>query len=88
MRILGKITKQEEEEIEILNEKVCALKNLIEIMPEANSEMYDRCKNEYDEILDKYQGWWSGIMEKYGWEIMEGESLNINFLTCDLFADE
>lgn len=88
MRILGKITEVEKDEIEMLNEKVCALKNLVQIIPETELNTYSRCVQEYNEISNRYQCWWSDIMERYGWEVMEGENLNINFLTCDIFTDE
>lgn len=88
MRILGKISDQEEEEIEILSEKLYALKNLIKIIPESDTVLYEKCQSDYSSISQLYQSWWTDIVEKYGWKVMEGENLNINFLTCDMFVNE
>lgn len=87
MRILDKISKHGAKKIEILNEKKCTLKKMIKINVVIRTEVYIRCKKKCKEISDKYQCYWSDTTEKYGWEIVEGEIFNINFLTYDIFAD-
>lgn len=85
MKIVGKVTEEEKEEILELFEKRIALENLINVIDVSNENMYNKLVSDYGKIMVKFNDWWNNNKIKYDWK---DESLRINFETNEIIYDE
>lgn len=89
MRIIGKVSKDECREIEIINEKIFALKNLMKIIDsKANEALYSHCIDDYNFHMKEFSDWWCETQKKYNWKVSEEEFVNIKFQTGEIFVNE
>lgn len=67
MEILTELTREENQEIQILIEKKNALKNLIDLLrsKEADENLLSNVEKEYQEICKLYDDWWNVSINKY-----------------------
>jgi CXXX repeat modification system protein len=82
---VGKVTKQERDEIKTLFERRNGLTELFKAVTEENSYLYDRIVNDMGQTTTQFQKWWDEKSIKYNWENIKGFSWEIDFETYDIF---
>lgn len=84
-KLVGQVTPEERNEIQMLFERRNGLNELAKILTADNGELYDKLVMDLGETSTKFQGWWDTMEEKYQWESAEGGNWEINFDTCEIF---
>lgn len=84
-KIIGQVTKQEEEEIQTLFERRNGLNELAQILTIENNELYEKLIKDLGETTSKFHLWWKRMGEKYQWESVEGANWEIDFETCEIY---
>lgn len=83
-KIVGRVTPEEKQEIQILFERRNGLNELAKILTPENVELYERLVKDLGETATKFQKWWDSMASKYQWESSPTGSWEINFETCEI----
>lgn len=84
-RLVGQVTVEEKNEIQMLFERRNGLNELAKILTADNAELYEKLVKDLGETGGKFQNWWDRMAEKYQWESAENGNWEINFDTCEIF---
>lgn len=84
MKVVGKVTEEEKNEIEALFERKNGLTELAKILKPTDNELYEMLVKDMGATNIKFQNWWDKMSEKYKWEGAENASWEINFSTCEI----
>jgi len=83
-KIVGKVTPQENKEIQSLFERRNGLNELAKILDANDNELYEKLVKDLGETSTKFQQWWNEKAKKYGWEGHPKGNWEINFQTCEI----
>ena len=83
-KIVGQVTVEEKNEIQILFERRNGLNELAKIVTADNTELYEKLVKDLGETGVKFQNWWNRMAEKYQWKSSENGNWEINFDTCEI----
>ena len=83
-KIVGQVTEEERNEIQMLFERRYGLNELAKIVTADNTELYEKLVKDMGETGTKFQQWWNSMADKYQWESEEGGNWEINFETCEI----
>ena len=83
-KVVGQVTTEEKNEIQILFERRNGLNELAKIVTADNTELYEKLVKDLGETGVKFQNWWNRMAEKYQWESSENGNWEINFDTCEI----
>lgn len=84
IKIIGKVTETERDEIQALYERKNGLQELAKILTADNSELYEKLVKDLGENSVKFQNWWDDMGAKYSWESALNGHWSINFDTCEI----
>lgn len=84
-KLIGSVTTEERDQIQILFERRNGLNELAKIVTADNDELYEKLVKDLGETGAKFQKWWNTMGEKYQWESVEGGNWEINFDTCEIY---
>lgn len=84
-RLVGQVTVEEKNEIQMLFERRNGLNELAKILTADNAELYEKLVKDLGETGGKFQNWWDRMAEKYQWQSAENGNWEINFDTCEIF---
>lgn len=84
-RLVGQVTVEEKNEIQMLFERRNGLNELAKILTTDNAELYEKLVKDLGETGGKFQNWWDRMAEKYLWESAENGNWEINFDTCEIY---
>lgn len=84
MKIIGKVTEEEKNEIQQLFERKNGLLELAKILTKDNSDLYEKVVQDLGETSTRYQQWWDTKSLKYQWERTPNGHWEINFDTCEV----
>lgn len=84
-RLVGQVTVEEKNEIQMLFERRNGLNELAKILTADNAELYEKLVKDLGETGGKFQNWWDRMAEKYQWQSTENGNWEINFDTCEIF---
>jgi CXXX repeat modification system protein len=82
-KTVGKITREESNQIKQLFLRREALADLFSLLPEMEEEidgLYEQILEDTGKTVQEYDSWWAKIAKKYGWET--GKNLQVNFDSC------
>lgn len=82
---VGKVTKEECDEIQSLFERRNGLNELAKILTADNNELYERLVKDLSETTSKFQNWWDTTSNKYQWESTVNGSWEIDFNDCSIY---
>lgn len=85
MKVVGKVTEEEKNEIEALFERKNGLNELAKILKPDDVELYEKLIKDMGSTNIKFQAWWDNMSKKYQWEGTENGSWEINFNTCEIY---
>lgn len=83
-KVVGQVTTEEKNEIQILFERRNGLNELAKIVTADNTDLYEKLVKDLGETGVKFQNWWNRMAEKYQWESSENGNWEINFDTCEI----
>lgn len=84
-KLVGKVTTEEKNEIQILFERRNGLNELALILTPDKVELYERLVKDLGETSIKFQQWWDKMSIKYQWEIAENGNWEIDFNTNEIY---
>ncbi|MBP3439755.1 MAG: CXXX repeat peptide modification system protein [Tidjanibacter sp.] len=84
-KIVGQVTVEEKNEIQLLFERRNGLNELAKILTPENDALYQKLVKDMGETGTKFQQWWDGMADKYQWEGTVDGHWEINFETCEIF---
>ncbi len=84
-KLVGQVTLEEKNEIQMLFERRNGLNELAKILSADNAELYEKLVRDLGETGTKFQQWWDLMSQKYNWESAENGNWEINFETCEIF---
>lgn len=84
-KLVGQVTVEEKNEIQMLFERRNGLVELGKILTADNAELYEKLVKDMGETGTKFQQWWDTMAQKYQWESTEGGNWEINFETCEIY---
>lgn len=84
-KLVGQVTPEERNEIQMLFERRNGLNELAKILTNDNVELYEKLVKDIGETSTKFQNWWNRMSQKYQWESTENGNWEINFDTCEIF---
>ena len=84
-KVVGQVTTEEKNEIQILFERRNGLNELAKIVTADNTDLYEKLVKDLGETGVKFQNWWNRMAEKYQWESSENGNWEINFDTCEIY---
>lgn len=84
-KIVGKITVEERNEIQMLFEHRNGLDEIAMIVSKEEGALYEKLVKDKKETNIKFQNWWEEKARKYQWEFNEGGKWKIDFKTCDVY---
>ena len=84
-KIVGQVTPEEKNEIQMLFERRNGLNELAKILTADNSDLYEKMVKDLGETSAKFQSWWDRMAQKYQLESAENGNWEINFDTCEIF---
>lgn len=85
LKVVGKVTDEEKNEIQQIFERRNGLNELAKILTVDNTELYDKLVRDLGETGTRFQTWWDRMGAKYQWEGIEGGNWEINFDTCEIY---
>lgn len=83
-KIVGQVTAEEKNEIQMLFERRNGLNELAKILTTGNTELYEKLVKDMGETAAKFQQWWDTMVLKYNWESAPNGNWEINFDTCEI----
>lgn len=84
-KIVGQVTVEEKNEIQMLFERRNGLNELAKILTPENDALYQKLVKDMGETGSKFQQWWDDMAEKYQWEGTADGHWEINFDTCEIY---
>ena len=84
-KLVGQVTPEERDEIQMLFERRNGLNELAQILTSDNHDLYEKLVKDMGETSTKFQVWWTRMSQKYQWESSETGNWEINFDTCDIY---
>jgi CXXX repeat modification system protein len=84
-KLVGQVTHDEKNEIQMLFERRNGLNELAKILTSDNDELYERLVKDMGETSAKFQNWWDTMAQKYNWESAPDGNWEINFETCEIY---
>ena len=78
-KVVGRVTPEERDEIQILFERKNGLTELAKIVTADNDELYEKLIKDMGETGTKFQKWWDVKAKQYGWESHPKGHWEINF---------
>ena len=84
-KLVGQVTPEERDEIQMLFERRNGLNELAKILTSDNTLLYEKLVKDMGETSAKFQNWWNRMSQKYQWESTEDGNWEINFDTCDIY---
>lgn len=84
-KLVGQVTVEERNEIQILFERRNGLSELAKILTPDNSELYEKLVKDMGETTTNFQRWWDEKAQKYSWESVDNGSWEINFDSCEIY---
>ena len=84
-KIVGKITVEERNEIQMLFEHRNGLDEIAMIVSKEQGALYDKLVKDKEETNIRFQNWWEEKALKYQWESTKGGKWKIDFKTCDVY---
>ena len=87
-KIVGKVTKEERNEIRALFERKNGLAELFKVVSVDNDEgkmLYEKIVADMGEVTTKFNAWWSDMSKKHKWE---GSNWQIDFNTCEIIISK
>lgn len=84
-KLVGQVTPEEKNEIQMLFERRNGLNELAKILTADNSDLYEKLVKDLGETGSKFQNWWDTMAQKYQWEGTQNGNWKINFETCEIF---
>lgn len=84
-KLIGNVTQEERDEIQILFERRNGLNELAKILTIDNNVLYEKLVRDLGETSRRFQEWWERMAEKYQWENVKGGAWEINFETCKIY---
>lgn len=84
-KLIGNVTEQERDEIQMLYERRNGLNELAKILTADNDELYERLVKDISETTSKFQNWWDLMSKKYQWESTENGNWEIDFQECKIY---
>lgn len=84
-KLVGQVTVEEKNEIQMLFERRNGLNELAKIVTADNTELYEKLVKDLGETGNKFQNWWDRMADKYQWESAENGNWEINFETCEIY---
>lgn len=84
-KVVGQVTPEERDEIQLLFERRNGLNELAKILTADNAELYEKLVKDLGETGMKFQSWWDRMHAKYQWESVENGNWEINFETCEIY---
>lgn len=85
LKVVGKVTEEEKNEIQQLFERRNGLNELAKILTADNTDLYEKLVGDLGETGTCFQAWWDRMGAKYQWEGIEGGNWEINFDTCEIY---
>lgn len=85
-KLVGEVTKEEKNEIQLLFERRNGLTELAQILKEDDS-LYERLVKDMGLTATKFQNWWDAMSKKYNWESDPNGSWEIDFNTNEIFLN-
>ena len=86
-KLVGQVTPEERDEIQMLFERRNGLNELAKILTSDNVELYEKLVKDMGETSTKFQNWWTRMSQKYQWESTENGNWEIDFDTCEVFLN-
>lgn len=89
MRLLGKISEVEKNEILLIQEKMLGLKELILSLNDSNlnnEEILLKIDGDKKNLEKNFKTKWDELVNKYHWKVEENIKLEINFNTNEIFS--
>ncbi len=83
-KLVGQVTPEERDEIQMLFERRNGLNELAKILTSDNVQLYEKLVKDMGETSAKFQGWWNRMSQKYQWESTVDGNWEINFDTCEI----
>lgn len=83
-KLVGQVTPEERDEIQMLFERRNGLNELAKILTSDNAELYEKLVKDMGITSTKFQNWWNRMSQKYQWESTEDGNWEINFDTCEV----
>lgn len=83
-KIVGQVTVEEKNEIQMLFERRNGLNELAKILTADNTELYEKLVKDMGETGTKFQQWWDTMAQKYQWESAPNGNWEINFETSEI----
>lgn len=84
-KIVGQVTTDEKNEIQMLFERRNGLNELAKIVTADNADLYEKLVKDMGETGVNFQKWWDRMVQKYQWESAENGNWEINFETCEIY---
>ena len=84
-KIVGQVTTDEKNEIQMLFERRNGLNELAKIVTADNTDLYEKLVKDMGETGVNFQKWWDRMAQKYQWESAENGNWEINFETCEIY---
>lgn len=84
-KIVGQVTTDEKNEIQMLFERRNGLNELAKIVTADNTDLYEKLVKDMGETGVNFQKWWDRMVQKYQWESAENGNWEINFETCEIY---
>lgn len=84
-KLVGQVTSEERDEIQMLFERRNGLNELAKILTSNNAELYEKLLKDMGDTSTKFQNWWNRMSRKYQWESKDDGNWEINFDTCEVF---
>ena len=86
MRIIGKVSEEERNQIKKLYERKNGLTELAKTLS-PDSALYEKLVTDMGATATKFQAWWDTMSNKYKWESLPDGRWSINFDTCEISLD-
>lgn len=87
-KVVGRVSEEEKNEIEVLFEHREALKSLVSSLSDEvlleDAIVYDKYIAEIAEINYRYRSWWERMEMQYNWPKLPKEHLTIDFNTNEV----
>lgn len=84
-KVVGKVTEEEKNEIQVLFERRNGLNELAKIVSADNDALYEKLVKDLGETGTKFQDWWNRMAEHYQWESGENANWEIDFSTNEIY---
>ena len=83
-KVVGKVSPEENREIQALFERRNGLNELAKIVDVNDTELYEKLIKDLGETATKFQLWWNEKGRKYGWEGHPKGNWEIDFQTNEI----